>query len=147
MGIELLLPLLKSKWTWIAGAFIALGATYYLHVQTLNIKVGMLKVEVAEYASSLKTAQNNFDTVVKVNTSNMQTIKKLDQDVKELEKMNEIIIAGKEKEIIKLKDLIKEMNEPVVYPDEANFENVTIKIKESPDENDTTFTILNNIGS
>lgn len=144
--MPVLMGLLGNKYTWIAGAFIALLSFYQVKTWNLQSNIKTLKTEKADLIRDLNTTKGNLNTCVAANVTNKIAMDKMIGKVKILEDLNGEIVGEKDKEIARLKGIIADIQRVDVYPDEVHYENITIKIKDTPDENDTTFNILNHIG-
>ena len=144
--MEILVALAKNKYTWIIGAFLALLSAYGVHVWILEAKIDTLNVNNAKLELTLRNTKLSLEEVLEVNNKNNLVMKRVEEDILSLQNLNNIVVDTKDKEIEVLKNIILEIDEEVDYPKEMDYKNITIKIKEFPDENDTTFNIINNIG-
>ena len=80
------------------------------------------------------------------NIENSNTIHILEDEVLNAYKLNEALLRSKDTQIQNLKGIIQDLQKPDVFPEEKEYKNVKIKIKDTPDENDTIFSTISSIG-
>jgi len=119
---------------------------FNIRVSLLESKNTTLQSEITSLKVDLRTETNNLEASVAVNKINVKAIQQYKKDVEKLKSLNSIIISSKDKDIEQLKRTLKNLKRPVIYTSETKMKDCIIKVKETPDENDTIFTDINSIG-
>ena len=145
--IQMILPLLKSKTTWVVIAIVAILGYYNIVVWNLERTVEKQEIRISKIEQDYHTCSNNFDETVKVNEENQKTINKCQASIGDLGISYEKIVAKKDGEIWKLKRSIADMKRPIIYPKEIIIKECKLKIKENDEtEIDSVLNGLNGIG-
>ena len=145
------LSLLKSKTAWIAIAVTLALGYHYLIVNSLEKDNLKKEVTIVKLEKKLGTSLSNTKKCITISKENIDIITEYEEDFKEIEIHYLTIIDQKNIVISGLRDDIDTLNKPVTYPEEYNYKNCTIKIKQIKDINesdnkDKIFKSLLNIG-
>lgn len=144
---NLALPFLKSPYTWLIVAIVALIAYHKVVVWDFEKTVGEQKLEIGTLTQNLTTCKGNFSKAVEVNKDNEKTLDECVKNNQTLSKSYEEILSGKDDLVMKLRITIADMKKPQIYPTEVVYKECVVKVKGVSDvEENSSLNQLNRIG-
>ena len=137
-----------GKYAMIGLAFVAMIAYFKASIWTLELNISSLETDVKELVVDLKVSKHNTSSCLMTNKKNDKVLEAYKADVITLKENQEIITSGRLKEIDMLKNTLKDLRKPIVYPEEIIMKECKIKIKTMEDinETDSTFTSFSSVG-
>ena len=149
--IPSIIPILKNKNTWIIIGIIGVLGYYYIKVNSLENTILKQDNKIILLNSNLKTSKSNTKKCTKTNEDNLKILTEYEKDMKKVELFYLKRLKDKDILISVLRGDIKELQEPVDYPETIVYKDCIIKIKtketvNETDKNFNTFNSLLNIG-
>ena len=143
-----LLPLLKSPYTWLIVAIVAILGYYNVVVWDLERTVGKQEINISKLEQKYGVCDSNFKSTIDTNNQNVKVIELCQEDISTLNGAYEEIVDDKDVLISTLRTTISNMKKPKVYPTEIIYKECKLKLKGVQDasEDDTTLIGISTIG-
>ena len=144
----MILPLLKSPYTWLIVAIVVILGYYNVVVWDLERTVGKQEIAIGKLEQKYGVCDSNFKSTIDTNKQNTKVIEQCQGDIDSLNDAYVEIVGDKDGLILDLRVTIANMKKPKKYPTEIIYKECKLKMKGVSDasENDTTLVGLSTIG-